>query len=217
MRQKKIFPNYENIAKYSRRWSRLTSHMDWFLQFALMDTAQTEWTLDEVRGALHKASDIRPNSATILKYNLTQFEKHQTAPLERVGPGVFRLNDDYYRVLGDEVRPPGQLGRPRKYPYDENGRPIMPRRQRPESRTYQGWYHRLIRSPENTPLTELFNDDGLIDTSTVQQFLHEKTSVKFGQKAVHTFLQRYVDNGRGPPYLREAEAGAYRRVSEPPK
>jgi len=203
----------------STRYHRLSCYMDWYLKLALEQLGQTEWTLKEIRGALQRVANVRPDPTSILNYNTRQFQKHQIAPIERTGPDTFRLNDNYYSVLGEQVREPriGQPGRPRKYPYDERGRPIMPRRQRPESRTYQGWYHRLIRSPENSPLTELFNDDGLINASTVQQFLHEKTSVKFGQKAVGTFLQRYVDNGRGPPYLQEVESCVYRRVSEPPK
>jgi len=200
--------NTGNKKAYKCKWARFRKHIDWYLEYALDEEDHVEWTLNEIIGVIQKNAGIRPSATTILDYNRGRFEDYQIAPLERAGADTFKLNQNYYKLFGGAVREPRskQPGRPR-------GTNPLPKAALLKSKPrYRFWYYRLTTQPERTPLIELFDEDDLIDISTIQQHLDLRTSVTFGPKAINTIMQYYIANKRGPPYIEEADSGGYRRI-----
>jgi hypothetical protein len=89
------------------------------------------------------------------------------------------------------------------------------RNRRPEVREYQLWYHRLFRRPERNGLGWIFGDHEEHSVTEVRQALREYTGVDFGPGTISAFVQRYIEGGRGPPYVEEIEPGVYRAKPGP--
>jgi len=101
---------------YRTRQSRMYGHLAWYIRQSYKNSCPETQPLSDIQEALAKLSGIKPRKETILKYNAHQFALHQTAPLENVGGGMYQLNENYYRQLGERVFGPrmGRLGRPKK-------------------------------------------------------------------------------------------------------
>lgn len=78
---------------------------------------------------------------------------------------------------------------------------------------YQRWYRRLTRHPEHYALGDILSDGELHRVGDLQQALQEHTGVDFGTRSVATFLDRYIEMARGPPFIEEVEPGVYRMKS----
>lgn len=97
--------------------SRTYNHLNWYIQEAFQNIGSNELAMTNIQSQLRNSSNIKIHKATILKYNSGQFDRYQTAPLEWVGDDIYRLNENYYRLLGERVCAPrmGKPGRPKRY------------------------------------------------------------------------------------------------------
>ena len=73
--------------------------------------------MPEILTELKNLTSIKVRAGTVLNYNARQFSLYQTAPLEWIGEDIYRLNDNYYRLLQDKVFEPriGKFGPLKKY------------------------------------------------------------------------------------------------------
>lgn len=199
---------------------RIKSHFDWYLLEILLPGGQNKsWALGEIQDEFESYAGIRPRKSTMIARNAKMAQQDGHGPLYEDGDGKYRLDLLYYRLRGDTVREPGQLGRPRKYLFPEDAveRRRMSERasaKRPERRRYQRWYKRLVRTPERTILKDIVREAEVVDVSTAQRMVYEDTGIEFGEEAISAFLRHYVERARGPPFIEESEPGLYRRISD---
>ncbi len=107
----------DNAAKtYRTRQSRIYNHLGWYLKESFNGTLSETQSISDIQEALAGFSGIKLRRETILAYNTRQFSLHQTSPLERIGEDVYRINENYYRLLKEKVFAPrvGKHGRRRK-------------------------------------------------------------------------------------------------------
>lgn len=103
-------------GKYFSHLSRIYNHLDWYLQETFKNQPTGQLSMTEIGTGVHDSTGVKVREQTILKYNAQQFSLFQTAPLEWVGDDIYRMNDNYYRLLGEKVFAPkiGRPGRPKK-------------------------------------------------------------------------------------------------------
>jgi hypothetical protein len=102
--------------EYRTRQSRIYNHLAWYLRESFSDNSSDRLTISEIQTALEDLSGIKLRKKTILDFNKRQFSTHQTAPLERFGRDLYRLNNNYFCLLEEAIFAPriGKPGRPRK-------------------------------------------------------------------------------------------------------
>lgn len=108
-------------AEYVSHLSRVYNHLDWYLEQIFKNRTTTKLPLPRIRADLRDSTHVKIRAETICRYNAKQFSCYQTAPLEWIGDNMFRLNNNYYRLLHDKVFEPriGKFGPPKKYTKDE--------------------------------------------------------------------------------------------------
>ena len=103
-------------GEYVTHLSRIRNHLDWYLQQTFTSRTSDQLPIADIRTEVRDSTGVKVREQTILNYNARQFSRYQTAPLEWVGDDNYRMNENYYRLLGEKVFAPkvGRPGRPKK-------------------------------------------------------------------------------------------------------
>jgi len=188
--------------------SRVSAHLAWYI-YAAAKELQQPFSIEELQEAICRETDRRPHVRTILD-ELHDFYREREVPLlMRVEPDDERflvnpsINPDTpsYRSI---LRPPqGHRGVPRKHATEE------------ERKRYLRHYYRLRRNPERY-LAKIFDSTDRASAEEIASTLPEMMEdSRFPVQIVHHVLGRYVQEGRGPPYLRELKGHVYRKIKAP--
>jgi hypothetical protein len=102
--------------------SRISCHLDWYLRKAYEKSTVDKLSITEIQHHLKALTNVKFRESTILKYNSSLFSSYQTAPLEWIGGHIYRLNDNYYKLLKDKIFEPRIeiRGPPKKYTKGES-------------------------------------------------------------------------------------------------
>jgi len=82
-------------------------------------------------------------------------------------------------------------------------------------RRHQRNYHRLIRNTESF-LTSIFESPDQISSDDIAHQLSRLTeNIRFRSTTIQKTLDKYIGQGRGPPYIEKVSDTIYRRVNDP--
>ena len=195
----------DRLKQRSRAQGALGRHRPWFMYVVAKDLEQP-FTLEDLQAGISKRTGVRPRKDRLLREAHEFYREFDIPIVYRVEPGsdAFVVNHDialnmlcYQAVIQAPQERPGR------------------RREgcsRTEPRKYIRTYERLMRRPERF-MAEVFRTATQATAPEISLIVAElNEGVVFRPDTIRKLLDRYIGEGRGPPYIEEVQPGTYRSI-----